>query len=210
MDKEIMSVHRGLAELKLLDARINRAVIEGRFVTHNKRSNSKIDGMEIQDYKNKVIKSSYDKVEGLIRRRKSIKSAIVKSNALTMIDIAGVTMSVAEAIDRKSSIEYEVMFLENMKAQYARALSLIENNNNSLTKRADEQINILYQNKDNVDPNKINALRADFINENTFDLIDPLDIKDKIDKMEREIDDFITEVDFKLSESNALTMIEIL
>lgn len=206
---EKMSVHRGLAELKLLDSRISRAINEGIYCIFNKRSNQKIQGMEIQDFKDKVIKSSYDKVEELIKRRQKIKSAIVKSNALTEVEIAGNIMSVAEAIERKNSIEHEKVFLSKLKQQYANALQTMERNNATLTERADTQINALYQNKDNIDTVKIQSLKNDFINENTFDLIDPIDIKAKIEKLEKEIEDFETEVDFKLSESNAVTFIEI-
>ena len=209
MQKEKMSIHRGLAELKLLDSRINRAIAEGIYCTHNKRSNQKIQGMEIQDFKDKVIKSSFDKVEELIKRRQNIKSAIVKSNAMTDVEIAGNTMSVAEAIERKNSIEYDRDFLNKLKQQYSTALLNIERNNSTLTERADAQINALYQNKDNVDPSKIQSLKNDFIEENTFDLIDPISIKAKIDKLEKEIEEFEVEVDFKLSESNSLTMIEV-
>lgn len=209
MQKEKMSIHRGLAELKLLDSRINRAIAEGIYCTHNKRSNQKIQGMEIQDFKDKVIKSSFDKVEELIKRRQNIKSAIVKSNAMTDVEIAGNIMSVAEAIERKNSIEYDRDFLNKLKQQYSTALLNIERNNSTLTERADAQINALYQNKDNVDPSKIQSLKNDFIEENTFDLIDPISIKAKIDKLEKEIEEFEVEVDFKLSESNSLTMIEV-
>lgn len=209
MSNEKMSIHRGLAEIKLLDSRIGRAITEGIYCTHNKRSNQKIQGMEIQDFKDKVIKSSFDKVEELIKRRQRIKSAIVKSNATTDVEIAGNKMSVAEAIERKMSIEYDRDFLNKLKQQYSTALLNIERNNATLTERADAQINALYQNKENVDPVKIQSLRNDFIDENTFDLIDPVNIKAKIDKLEKEIEDFEVEVDFKLSESNATTFIEI-
>lgn len=206
---EKMSIHRGLAELKLLERRIQRAVGEGVYVVHNKHSNTKIKGMEIQDFKDKVIKSSYDKVTELIKRRQTIKSAIVKSNALTEVEIAGEKMTIAESIERKNSIQYDKEFLYELKKQYSATINKIEQNNSTLTERADEQVGLIYQNKDNIDTTKIQTLKKDYIEENTFDLIDPILIKDKIDKLEKQIDDFESEVDFKLSESNAITMIEV-
>lgn len=206
---EKMSVHRGLAELKLLDSRIDKAIGEGVYCKHNKRSNTKINGMTIKEYEDKVIRASVDKVNSLIERRGKIKSAIVKSNAITEIEVAGIKMPVAVAIDRKNSIEHERQYLYELKHQYSRTINTIEKNNSTLTNRADEQINLLYSNKDNVDPNKIKILRDDYIEENTFDLIDPVGIKGLLDKLEKDIEDFETEIDFKLSESNALTMIEI-
>lgn len=209
MSSEKMSIHRGLSEIKLLGDRIEKAIENGVYCTHNKRSNQKIQGMDIQDFKNTVIKADYDKVESLLERRQKIKSAIVKSNALTEIEIAGKKMVVAEAIDRKNSIENDKYFLETLRQQYAQSIRAIERNNETLTQKADEQINLLYSNKDNIDPVKIKSLKEDYINENTFDFIDPLGIKEKMEKLEREIEDFQLEVDFKLSESNSLTFIEI-
>lgn len=206
---EQMSVHKGLAELKLLGDRTHRAIVDGIYCTHNKRSNQKIAGMEIKDCEDKVIRAGYDKVVSLLGRRQRIKSAIVKSNAVTMVEIAGVKMSVAEAIDRKSSIEYDKFFLDALKKQYSHTLGIIEGNNSDLTERADSQINALYDNKESVDPKKIQTLKDDYINENTFDLIDPINIREKIEVLEKQIEDFLLEVDFKLSESNALTMIDI-
>ena len=209
MQKEQMNVHKGLAELKLLQYRIDKAIETGVFCKQNKRSNTKIDGMDLQEYSNKVIKADFDSVTDLINRRQNIKSAIIKSNAETMVEISGVKMSVAEAIDKKSSIQNDNYLLYNLKTQYSKALKNIELNNDSLTSKADEQINLLYSNKDNIDPVKIQSLKNDYINENTLDLIDPLGIKSKIDKLEKEIEGFNAEVDFVLSTSNALTIIEI-
>lgn len=134
---------------------------------------------------------------------------MVKSNAITEIEIVGNKMTIAEAIDRKNSINNDKMFLNMLKNQYSHALCEIEENNSGLTERADHQINMLYQNKENVDPVKIQSLREDFINENTYDLIDAINIKEKIESLEKEIEEFELEIDFKLSESNSLTMIEI-
>lgn len=69
MQKEIMSVHRGLAELSLLDDKIAKAVNNGVFCKYNKRSNQKIDGMSIDDFKSKVIIADYDKVKSYLDRR---------------------------------------------------------------------------------------------------------------------------------------------
>ena len=98
---ERMSIHRALAELKTLDARINSAC-SGTFVYANKKSNAKISGMSIEDAK-KFLVGNYDRAKDLIERRKKIKSAIVESNAKTEVEVAGIKMTVADAIERKSS-----------------------------------------------------------------------------------------------------------
>ena len=51
--------------------------------------------------------------------------------------------------------------------------------------------------------------KKDFITANSYDLVDPLGIKKKIDKLEEYISNFKTEVDAALSVSNAITEITV-
>ena len=52
------------------------------------------------------------------------------------------------------------------------------------------------------------ALRKTYIENNTYDLIDPLDVVKIMENLEAEINEFNAEVDAALSTSNALTVIE--
>ena len=56
---------------------------------------------------------------------------------------------------------------------------------------------------------EIEKTKQQFIKSNTYELIDPISIKDKIDVLEKEIYEFTTEVDSVLSTSNAITEITI-
>ena len=84
MTKEQMTVHKALAELKVMDSRIAKSIQEGSYVVANKHSNEKIKGMTIADYK-EYMKASHNKVTDLINRRNAIKRAVVLSNATTMV-----------------------------------------------------------------------------------------------------------------------------
>lgn len=59
-----------------------------------------------------------------------------------------------------------------------------------------------------VDSEAMKALRKTYIENNKYDLIDPLDVASIMEKLENEINEFETEVDAALSVSNALTVIE--
>ena len=50
MTNEKMTVHKALAELKIIDDRINNAIVSGTYVIANKHSNTKIHGMTIDDF----------------------------------------------------------------------------------------------------------------------------------------------------------------
>lgn len=91
---EKMTVHKALAELKLLDERIRKAISEGIYCIANKHSNDKIGGVLLDDYI-KIMQGGYDKATDLISRRKAIKRAVVLSNAVTKVTVAGVEYTVA-------------------------------------------------------------------------------------------------------------------
>jgi hypothetical protein len=52
-------------------------------------------------------------------------------------------------------------------------------------------------------------LSGPFREDNILNLVDPLRLKEKIDKLDLEIDTFLNDVDYALSESNAITKIEV-
>jgi hypothetical protein len=58
-------------------------------------------------------------------------------------------------------------------------------------------------------PETITALTTSFRDNNKVELVDPLDLSAKIVSLEEELDSFETNVDWVLSESNAVTRIEV-
>ena len=96
--KEQMTVHKALAELKIIDSRIENAISGGTYVVANKHSNTKIHGVTIDEFKTQM-KSDFQKVTDLIARRNAIKRAVVASNATTKVKVGNVEYTVAEAIE---------------------------------------------------------------------------------------------------------------
>ena len=205
---EKISIHRGLAELKLLDSKIQKKIDGVQFVSFKKKSVEKIGGVPVIEVVEN-IKSNYQSVVDLIERRSKIKSAIIKSNALTEVKIGEKTMSVAEAIDMKNSLSYNKSLLSHLSNQYNGCVANVNRNNEKVDAQANTYIENLYTDKNQVDPNKIKTLKDDFIKVHEFELIDPINAYDKIKQMQDEIDEFLMNVDFVLSESNSLTFIEI-
>ena len=106
MNKEKMTIHRALAELKTIDSRIEKAISETRFCRSNKHSNEKINGKSIDDYIAET-KSAYESINDLIRRRNAMKRAVVLSNAITNVTVGDEVMTVAEAIEAFKSYQPE-------------------------------------------------------------------------------------------------------
>ena len=215
MTNEKMTVHKALAELKIIDDRINNAIVSGTYVIANKHSNTKIHGMTIDDFKTSM-KADFQKVSDLIARRNAIKRAEDASNAVTKVKIGDNEYTVAEAIEMKNhGVEFKNSFKNYIARQYTNAKNEFDKNSGEpLERRAENYVLsvIQAQPKDSkmaVDSDAMKNLRAQYIKDNTYDIIDPIGVKDVIEKLDNEISGFITEVDAALSVSNALTALDI-
>ncbi|MFB8733012.1 hypothetical protein ACEQPO_01165 [Bacillus sp. SL00103] len=91
-------------------------------------------GFNIKKKSKKKAKADDQSIQALIKRRNAIKSAIVVSNATTTIDVAGVNMTVAEAIERKTSIEYDIRYLRKLKKVYTELVDKAEQTNADVKK----------------------------------------------------------------------------
>lgn len=215
MTTEKLTVHRALAELKVIDDRISKAIGEGVYVIANKHSNEKIAGVTINEFKEKM-KASHQKVTDLIARRNAIKRAVVLSNAVTKVKIGNDEYTVAEAIEMKNhGMLFKANYMRTLAYQNSTAnTELNRNSGEAIEKRAEQYVLSVIQaqpkdSKMTVDSDAMQALRKDYIKNNTYDMIDPLNVNKLIEDLSNEIDEFNTEVDAALSVSNALTVIEI-
>lgn len=215
MTKENMTVHKALAELKIIDDRINNAITSGTYVIANKHSNQKIHGMTIDEFRTQM-KADFQKVSDLIARRNAIKRAVVASNAVTKVKVGDTEYTVAEAIEMKNhGMEFKEYFMRAISSQYVRAKNELDlNSGDPLEKRAEQYVLsvIQAQPKDSkmaVDSDAMKNLRTQYIKDNQYDIIDPIGVKDVIDGLDTEVSEFLTEVDAALSVSNAITVLDI-
>lgn len=214
MTHEKMTIHKALAELKTMDDRITDAINAPIYVMAVKHSAEKINGVTISDFK-KSIESGYQKVMSLMARRDAMKRAVVLSNAQTKVQVGGKEYTVAEAIDMKNNgTEYKRILKNRMANQYNGARNDLERNSGeAIEKRAEQYVLAVIQAQPKdakmaVDSDAMQALRKDYIKNNTYDLIDPLNVVKTMESLVDEINEFEAEVDAALSCSNALTVIE--
>ncbi|WP_223554849.1 MULTISPECIES: hypothetical protein [Lysinibacillus] len=207
-DYKKISIHRALTELKMLNHRIEAATNEVSAVLANRKSNSKINGIEMQEYE-KQMQASYDKVVSLIDYRNRIKALVVESNAKTKVIVGKEEMTVAEAIERKQSIQYEKELLEVMQQQYRSAVNTVAKENDALPAKLETYLVNILGNKEKQSPEEVKLHTETFMKRNEYELIDPMNVKKKIEALNNRIEEFESEVDAVLSESNATTFIEV-
>lgn len=216
MTNEKMTITKALSELKVLGSRITAEIRSATFCNVSKHTMRTLNGKNITDVKAEM-QGSYDKIVALINRNNAIKKAVNKANASTIVSIGGEQMTVAEAIYMKQTgVDYMKALLNTMTIQYTNTQSLLQNNNGEkLTRACEAYITGLYGASNNSNTvsdetvEAINAARAKYIEENTFDLIEGIDTKKAIEDLKNKIDAFEAEVDAAITVANATTEIEI-
>ena len=211
MTTETMTIHKALAELKILDARIAKEIQNGSYCAANKHSNEKINGIPVSDFE-KAVRGTYDKVTDFLKRQEAIKRAVTLSNAKTVVNISGKDYTVAEAIWMKNhGIELKAFLINVMDKQYKQAQAEVNRQNgDDLEKRADQYVTAIYGQKEGkTNYTDIEKVRKDFLEANSYEIIDPINVPEKLEALRKEIDSFMAEVDSALSVSNALTEITI-
>lgn len=209
MTTETMTIHKALAELKILDARIAKEIQNGSYCAANKHSNEKINGIPVSDFE-KAVQGTYDKVTDFLKRQEAIKRAVTLSNAKTVVNISGKDYTVAEAIWMKNhGIELKAFLINVMDKQYKQAQAEVNRQNgDDLEKRADQYVTAIYGQKEGkTNYTDIEKVRKDFLEANSYEIIDPINVPEKLEALRKEIDSFMAEVDSALSVSNALTEI---
>lgn len=212
MTKEVMTIHKGLAELKLLDKRIEKEISAATLCACVKNSALKVNGMTVDEFKEST-KSTYQKISDMIRRRDAIKRAISKSNAITMVSVGGVEYTVAEAIwMNQMGIDAKQHLHNLLNTDYGDCVRKAEFNNSSLDDKAEQFIIAMNGNKTDkaaMNTEEATSAKKAYIDSNTCNVVSGLDIKKEIESLANEIDSFKAEVDAALSTSNATTMIEV-
>lgn len=212
---EKMTITSALSELKILNKRIADEISGATFCETNKHVMRTLKGKSIADVKSEM-QATYDKITSLIVRNNAIKKAVTKANAETNITVGGEQMTIAEAIYMKQTgIDYFKNLLTNMSIQYTSAQHTITcNNGDTLTQNCEAYITKLFGTSDTKTASSdlitaINAAKEKYIEENTIDLIEGVDIAKAIENLKNKIDAFEAEVDAAITVANATTVIEI-
>ena len=136
-----------------------------------------------------------------------MKSAIVSSNALTRVKVAGLDMTVAEAIELKSSIKNYKTLVGQLKAQYGQNVQQMEYEN----QRVRANLESTLKRNDEKEQHQMSVMdySRSYMKMHGVELCDPLNATKKIDELEKFISDFETSVDVVLSVTNATTTITV-
>lgn len=207
--KKTMTIHAALSYLKTADKRITKALDTDTYATYAKVGADKINGVSEKAVKEEM-KSSYQSVVDIIKTVEAIKKAVSKSNAENTIIVCGEEMTVAEAIYMMQyGVETKKELLQTLRLQYTSARSSVERYNKDVEQRADKFIESMFGSKEKATGQDAITAREAYIKQNTYEVVDPINLMNEIKYLETWINEFETEVDGAIQVSNATHTIEI-
>jgi hypothetical protein len=199
-----MSITQALAELKLLDKRINKSLDNVTWADIKTKSYP----VDVEKF-GKTVRAEFQSFNDLVKRRDTIKRAVVRANAATRVKIGTWEGTVAEAIEYKTSISYKKRLLDVMRSQLISAMREFKEQQESVDARLEKLLHSELGKDVKTSPETITALTGSFRENNKVELVDPLGLSDRAKELEEEIETFETNVDWVLSETNGKTMIVI-
>jgi hypothetical protein len=210
MTTEKMNVHKALCELKILDDRIPKAINACKFVALKKVASKQVLSQGVEDFK-ETEKANLAKAMDLMRRREAIKRAVVLSNAITKVIVAGNEYTVAEAIELKNhGLDWKRKLRESLGYSIRMAEANLEATNAEAERKADAHVQGIANGKD-IRAEEIKSIREGYLAGVLVEIVDtvPGGAKEMLKKLDDEINAFMVEVDSALSTSNALTELTI-
>lgn len=217
---EKMLVTQALDERDLLVKKIADKIEKASFVDTIKPNEEKVYAKRItkEDYAQEA-ESAYQQIMDLIDRFQKIDAAIVASNAQTEITTSYGTFTVAGAISLRSRLrglgvyedeaDFEGNLQNKMKAEYNERVRFCDNKNSQLQSTAEDmRLSILGRDTKTKDDKPLSVVEA-YVKENTTELVDPLDVKKKLEALEEKRSTLLTELDTQIKVSNATTFIEV-
>jgi hypothetical protein len=217
---EKMLITQALDERDLLVKKIRDKIGKASF-TDVKKHNEKnvIDGRVEEAAFRQEAESAYQQIMDLIDRFQRIDAAIVASNAVTVIHTSFGDYTVAGAIslrsrmrgtgNYKNNADFEQLLYTKMKDELDNRLISIENRNRQLESTAEGmRLSILGKETKTKDDKPLEVVTA-YVQENTAELVDPLDVAKKVSEIQEKRTKLLSEIDTQIKVSNATTFIEI-
>lgn len=164
-------------------------------------------GFKSVDEFKQEVKRRLDSVNGLITFRDKLKKAIVESNARTNVVVGSATMSVAEAIETKHSITAKKALLVKLVTDWQALERDVNAKNSNVEARADQYVTTLFSQNPAAGEEEKSRARTQFISNNTAIIVTHDNVRNVIEGLKTDIENFEANVDVALSVVNATTKV---
>lgn len=209
-----ITITRALTELKTLRSRYTDQLIDLKpiAVKQGSKLRSPYASYKPEDFEKQIL-PGLQSVEALYKRMVDIKTKIDQSNSVTKVTIGSSEMTIQEALVMKSYVNLKEQMLENLKSyqsqarrEYERAL---EDNRKYVERMVQNATSSSGTPGGKVDPETERKALESVESLYKVDFVDSGKLSERIEKLTKEIEEFKSNVDYALSESNSTTFIEI-
>lgn len=204
-----ITVTRALTRLKTLDDLIQKKISNSTLcgVAVNGKVNN-TNGMAVEDFSKKVA-ATLQSIDDLITERSKLKTAINKSNHETTVVIGGESMTVAMAIERKHSAGYASIRLDTLRRALAESARIAQRSNDELEQKIDYTRNQFVSDGNMSDVEGFEKVENGMRLTRTATVVSAPNIEAIVEQLGEEKQKFEEEIDYVLSEINAVTFIAV-
>lgn len=217
------TLHRALTLKKTTADRIDKEIRSATFIAVKQGKKGTINGVPVEKVETD-IKASYQKIQHLISNYAILKAAILRSNAgvqdpatIKKVTVAGKQYTMAELIsasdeiygNRKHSDAFYARLLQVMKNAYADTITKVERQHERVEQNIRDYLTKAAASDKGMTNEEIKRRSDMFHEDGDFVIVDPLGLKDVIDKLDAEIKEFRADADATMSEQNALNTIDV-
>lgn len=214
---EKLLITQALDERDLLRKKINNKIQKANFVDMAKNNEENVVNARVdRETFKKQAEASFQQIRDLINRYQKIDAAIVASNASTKIQTSYGEYTVAAAISLRNRLrsiddktDFEGNLLSAMEKTLINHIQAVDTRNRKLEMTAEGMRDSILGKETKGKDDKPLEVVDTYVRENTTVLIDPLDLKKKIDEIYEKNDTLLRELDTCIKVSNATTFIEI-
>lgn len=220
MMEEKMLVTQALDQRDLLVKKICDKIRKASFTETKKHNEEKVMERRVtQKEFEKEARSSYQQIIDLIHWYDKVDQAILRSNAETIIETSYGTISIANALALRSRLNcsnaydsdsnFEGNLMMKLQEELNEKIRVMEQKNKGLQNTAETmRLSILGKDTKAKDETPLKVVDV-YVQENTTELIDPLNVRKKINELNERRETILNELDTKIKVSNATTFVEI-
>lgn len=219
MEKKML-VTQALDQRDLLVKKICDKIRKASFTETKKHNEEKVMERKVtQKEFEKEARSSYQQIIDLIHWYDKVDQAILRSNAETIIETSYGAMSIANALALRSRLNcsnaydsdsnFEGNLMMKLEEELNEKIRVMEQKNKGLQNTAETmRLSILGKDTKTKDETPLKVVDV-YVQENTTELIDPLNVRKKINELNERRETILNELDTKIKVSNATTFVEI-
>lgn len=201
--EKTMTLYEALEKKKILEKKVEEYRHNQPRLVDIKKTYDDVNykGVAIEEIK-KLIQSGRDAYCASVFNLNELKAAINEANAKIHVVIGDKEYSIANAISRLRSIDIEVDMYTRMLNNIRTCENQIENASADLSSEAVSKYVSRILGDSKKDEATINALKEQYIKDNTLELYDPLNTRELAFKKLEELATFKEQIHFALTKAN--------